>query len=97
MDTNLGVGRGSRIIFLKFEIQKAINMTTQNPSTRFTPLQQELLKLFGREVSDEDLIVIRDLIRKYFLEKLQNKVDAGVKENGYSQQDFDSWLNDSGQ
>jgi hypothetical protein len=37
------------------------------------------------------------MIGKYFLEKLQNKVDAGVKENGYSQQDFDSWLNDSGQ
>lgn len=72
-------------------------MTTQNPSTRFTPLQQELLKLFGREVSDEDLIVIKDMIGKYFLEKLQNKVDAGVKEKGYSQQDFDSWLNDSGQ
>lgn len=72
-------------------------MTTQNPSTRFTPLQQELLKPFGREVSDEDLIVIKDMIGKYFLEKLQNKVDAGVKEKGYSQQDFDSWLNDSGQ
>ena len=72
-------------------------MTTQNRSTRFAPLQQVLLKLFGREVSDEDLIVIKDMIGKYFLEKLQNKVDAGVKENGYSQQDFDSWLNDSGQ
>ena len=72
-------------------------MTTQHPSTRFTPLQQELLKLFGREVSDEDLIVIKDMIGKYFLEKLQNKVDAGVKEKDYSEQDFDSWLNDSGQ
>ena len=37
------------------------------------------------------------MIGKYFLEKLQHKVDAGVKEKGYTQQDFDSWLNDPGQ
>ncbi len=72
-------------------------MIAQNIPTRFTALQQELLKLFGRDVSEEDLIAIRDMIGKYFLDKLQQKVDDGVKEKGYSQQDFDSWLNDSGQ
>ncbi|HEY9340557.1 MAG TPA: hypothetical protein VIQ23_03185 [Hanamia sp.] len=72
-------------------------MIAQNTSTKFTALQQELLKLFGREVSEEDLIAIKDMIGKYFLEKLQHKVDAGVKEKGYTQQDFDSWLNDPGQ
>lgn len=71
-------------------------MIAQNTSTKFTALQQELLKLFGREVPEEDLIAIKDMIGKYFLEKLQRKVDAGVNEKGYTQQDFDSWLNDPG-
>jgi hypothetical protein len=72
-------------------------MIAENTSTRFTALQQELLKLFGREVPEEDLKAIKDLIGKYFLDKLQNKVDEKAKEKGYTQQDFDSWLNDSGQ
>jgi hypothetical protein len=72
-------------------------MIAQNTSTKFTALQQELLKLFGREVPEEDLKAIKDLIGKYFLDKLQYKVNEKVKEKGYTQHDFDSWLNDSGQ
>ena len=72
-------------------------MLAHNTSTKFTALQQELLKLFGREVSEEDLIAIKDMIGKYFLDKLQYKVDLSVKAKGYGQQDFDTWLNDPGQ
>jgi hypothetical protein len=72
-------------------------MIAQNMPTKFTALQQEMLKLFGREVSEDDLLAIKDMIGKYFLEKLQHKADTGVKEKGYTQQDFDSWLNDPGQ
>lgn len=72
-------------------------MIAQNTSTKFTALQQELLKLFGREVSEEDLKAIKDMIGKYFLDKLQHRVDVSVTEKGYSQQDFDNWLNESGQ
>ncbi|MCO5287052.1 MAG: hypothetical protein M9898_11625 [Chitinophagaceae bacterium] len=72
-------------------------MIAQNMPTKFTPLQLELLKLFGREVSQEDLIAIKDMIGKYFLDKLQQKADSSVKEKGYTQQDFDSWLNDPSQ
>lgn len=66
-------------------------MNAQNTSLS-SLLQQELLKLLGREVAEEDLVAIKDLIGKYFLNKLQNKVDFAVKEKGYSQQEFDAWL-----
>lgn len=69
-------------------------MITQNMPTKFTALQQQMLKLFGRGVPEEDLIAIKDMIGKYFLDKLQQKADAGAKEKGYTQQDFDSWLNE---
>ncbi len=67
------------------------------PPTRFTPLQHELLKLYGRNVSEEDLLAIKDLMANYFLQKLQKKIDAAVEEYGYKQEDFDAWLNDPNQ
>ena len=65
--------------------------------TRFTPLQQELLKLYSRKVSEEDLIAIKDMIGKYFLDKLQKEVDQAVERKGYTQDDFDEWLEDTHQ
>ncbi len=67
------------------------------PSTKFTPLQQELLKLYSRDISEEDLLAIKDLIGKYYLDKLQKKVDGAVEKHGYTQEDFDAWLNDPNQ
>ena len=67
------------------------------PATKFTPLQQELLRLYGNNVPEEDLLAIKDLIGKYYLEKLQRKVDAAVDRLGYTQEDFDAWLNDPNQ
>lgn len=72
-------------------------MIAQNTPTKFTTLQQELLNLYSRNVSEEDLLAIKDMIGKYFLDKLQDKVDMAVKEKGYTQNDFDNWLNDPGQ
>lgn len=69
-------------------------LSEQEQFTKFTPLQLELLKLYGRNVSEQDLIEIKDLIGKYFLNKLQLRVDKAVEEIGYTQKDFDAWLND---
>ncbi len=72
-------------------------ITSQTAPTKFTPLQHELLRLYGQNVSEEDLLAIKNLIGNYFAKKLQDKVDKSVEENGYTQKDFDSWLNDPGQ
>jgi hypothetical protein len=72
-----------------------INVDT--PSTKLTPLQLELLKLYGNQVAEEDLLAIKQLIAGYFRDKLQRKVDKAVEDQGYTQADFDRWLNDDGQ
>ena len=70
-------------------------MTDEIPvSTKFTPLQQELLKLYCRNVPEEDLLAIKALIGKYYVEKLQKKVDEAVEDLGYTHNDFDAWLNE---
>ena len=63
------------------------------PPTKFTNIQHELLRLYSHNVSDEDLLAIKDLIGRYFMEKLQMKVDAAVEKLGYTQEDFDAILN----
>jgi len=75
------------------------NILEQMPApTRFTPLQHELLKLYSRNISEEDLLAIKDLIAKYFLEKLQDKVTEAAKNAGYhTKEDFDRILNDPNQ
>lgn len=65
-----------------------------------TPLnktQLEILKLFSQPLSDEDLLEIKALLVKHLSEKLTRKVDAISKQKGYTQKDFDSWLNEPGQ
>jgi hypothetical protein len=69
----------------------------QRIPTQFTPLQQELLSLYSQKISDNDLVAINKLINNYFMDKLQQKVSEAAQKLGYTQDDFDSWLNDPNQ
>ncbi len=44
-------------------------------SQPFNNIQLELLKLFADNVPDEDLLAIKALISRYFLEKAKNEAD----------------------
>lgn len=72
-------------------------MIVQNTSTKFTPLQQELLKLYAMDLNENELREIKSLLGQYFLERLQKKVTLAAKQKGYTQEDFDNWLNDPNQ
>lgn len=73
-------------------------VTVETPSTKFTPLQHELLRLYGKNISEEDLLAIKDLIAGYFMDKFQKKVSDAAWEAGYrTPEDFDAILNDPNQ
>lgn len=63
-------------------------------STKFTPLQQEMLRLYSLQLPEEDLQDIKNLIGTYPLNKIQSKVDAFVENNNLTDAAFESWLND---
>lgn len=63
-------------------------------STKFTPLQQEMLRLYSLQLPDEDLRNIKDLIGTYLLNKIQTIVDAFVEDNNLTDADFEKWLNE---
>lgn len=59
--------------------------------------QLEILKLFTQPLSEEELRDIKALLVKHLSEKLVGKIDRISEEKGYTQKDFDNWLNDPAQ
>ena len=64
-------------------------MTTTPP---FTNLQMQLLKLYAKQVSDEDLRAINQRIVDYFAEKATKAADEIWDKKGYSNELIDEWL-----
>lgn len=56
-------------------------------STPLTNLQLELLRVFAREVSDNDVRAIRKLLTDYFSEKAMNLADEAWDKNGWTAED----------
>ena len=59
--------------------------------------QIEILKLFSQPLSESDLNEIKTVLVKHLSEKLTRKVDAISQQKGYTQKDFDNWLNEPNQ
>jgi hypothetical protein len=55
-------------------------------------LQREMLKLFAKDVSEKDLIAIRQLIGQYFAEKAMDLADESWQEKGWTNEDAEKLL-----
>lgn len=60
-----------------------------------SPLQLELLKIYSFKPSEIDLLEIKRLLANYFAEKLIKNVDAAIQEKNITEDDLESWLNES--
>lgn len=60
-----------------------------------SPLQLELLKIYSFKPSEADLLEIKRLLANYFAEKLIKNVDAAIQEKNITNEDLESWLNES--
>ena len=58
---------------------------------RLSNVQQELLKLFARNVSDADLLAVRQLLSQYFMQRAIEGADAIWDERGYSEELMQQW------
>lgn len=66
-------------------------MSTQK---KLTNLQRELLKVFSYELSDEQLLEIRDLLSRYFAEKATEEMDRLWEERGWTDETMREWANE---
>ena len=67
------------------------------PAGKLTNLQHKLLKLYAQQVSETDLQNIRELITRYFANRLTALSDTAWEQQGWSEQTMHTWLNDKNQ
>lgn len=65
--------------------------------TPLSNLQLELLKLYARQVSDSDLSNIKEIIGRYFAERLTKMADEAWEKNNWTDEDMERILNDPNQ
>ena len=66
-------------------------MTAQK---KLTNLQLELLKVFSYELPEEQLLEIRQLLAKYFAQKVDEEMDELWKEKGWTEETMREWANE---
>lgn len=55
-------------------------------------LQVELLRLYTTNVSNDDLVAIKQLLNDFFSEKATHTADKVWNERGYSNETMEQWL-----
>ena len=63
-------------------------------SQKLNALQLELLNIYSFQPKEEDLLAIKELLAKYFSDKLQKNIKKAVKEKNITQDDLDQWINE---
>ncbi len=61
---------------------------------KLSTLQLELLRVYSYDPSEEDLLEIKEMLAKYFADKLVANVNAAIKEKNITDEDLESWLNE---
>jgi len=64
----------------------------QNKSASLNPMQLEILQLFSREMSTEDLQAIKRLITRYFAQKAISAANQVWDEKGWNEEDAQKML-----
>ena len=65
------------------------------PSTNFTPLQQELLRLYSLDLEEKDLLQIKELIDQYLSENIVKKTDEDVEKKEITPEEFERWAKEN--
>ncbi len=63
-------------------------------SNKLTNLQLELLKYFSYNLSEEQLVEIKELLSKYFAEKATLEMDKVWDDQGLTNDTMDEWLSE---
>jgi hypothetical protein len=67
-------------------------MEAQDKPTKLSNLQLHLLKIFSRELPDEELLEIQSLLSHYFAKKVDEEFEKLEKERGWTSETYDQWL-----
>lgn len=69
-------------------------MSAQEQSSRLSNLQLELLKIFSRNISEEQLLEIKGILSRYFADKASDEFEKLAEERGWTAETYKSWANE---
>lgn len=72
-------------------VQAQRHVTTHTPLTN---LQVEILKLYSFDLSEPELLDLKQVLARHFAKRLTTRVDGIWQEKGYTADDMTRWLND---
>ena len=70
------------------------NVQIPDSSPKFTNLQLELLRVYSHDISEEELIKVKDFLGKMFLNKLSDDVNKSIEGKSIGQEELEKWLNE---
>jgi hypothetical protein len=69
---------------------KEMNKSIKQP---FSNVQLEILKTFSHQLSDSDLLELKNLLVTFFAKRLVQEADRVWEENNWNDKDIDNMLN----
>lgn len=66
-------------------------------SSPLSNVQLELLKLYSTNLSEKDILELKDVLARFYAEKSIELADNVWQQKGYTAEDMNSILNDDGQ
>ena len=61
---------------------------------KLSNIQLELLKVFSVDLSEEQLKEIKELLTKYFADKVTDEMDKLFQENNWGEDQINKWSNE---
>lgn len=58
------------------------------PSSKLNPVQLHLLELFSKEMTEQELLDIKDLLVQYYARKVDEELNTIWESRNYSQESF---------
>ncbi len=85
-----------------FNLQNRVFNQIKNTMIQESPkplndLQISLLRLFNREMSEEQILSLKRVLVQHYDQLLQAELEKVIAEKGYSQADFDKMLEENSQ
>jgi hypothetical protein len=65
-------------------------VANQAINSRFNEAQISLLRLLNRQITEQEVVEIKDLLVNYFDKKLKTQVEIDIAEKGINETDFEA-------
>lgn len=66
-------------------------------TTKLSPLQLELLKVFSFHPTEEELMQVKAILARFFASRFTERMGQAADAKGITDDDLDRWLNEENQ